>query len=87
MCAHHGEASTEDIMQAMVLRKTAPLAEQPEPLVFETVPDPVSGHGEVVIAVTACGVCHTEFDEIEERTPPPWREGKVPKVRWQGSPI
>ena len=37
-------------MKAMVVRKSAPLAEQPEPLVFETVPDPVPGHGEVIIS-------------------------------------
>ena len=29
------------------------------------------GPGEILIAVSACGVCHTELDEIEGRTPPP----------------
>jgi len=33
------------------------------------VPDP--GQGEVLLRVIACGVCHTELDEIEGRTPPP----------------
>jgi propanol-preferring alcohol dehydrogenase len=34
-------------------------------------PDPVPGEREVLIKVHACGVCHTELDEIEGRTPPP----------------
>ena len=34
-------------------------------------PAPVPGPGEILIAVFACGVCHTELDEIEGRTPPP----------------
>ncbi|NTU94179.1 MAG: zinc-dependent alcohol dehydrogenase family protein [Chlorobiaceae bacterium] len=29
------------------------------------------GPGEVLLDVLACGVCHTELDEIEGRTPPP----------------
>jgi propanol-preferring alcohol dehydrogenase len=27
--------------------------------------------GEILIAIASCGVCHTELDEIEGRTPPP----------------
>ena len=34
-------------------------------------PVPVPGEGEVRIRVSVCGVCHTELDEIEGRTPPP----------------
>jgi propanol-preferring alcohol dehydrogenase len=34
-------------------------------------PKPVPGRGEILIWVSACGVCHTELDEIEGRTPPP----------------
>jgi propanol-preferring alcohol dehydrogenase len=34
-------------------------------------PDPTPGPGEVLLRVAACGVCHTELDEIEGRTPPP----------------
>jgi propanol-preferring alcohol dehydrogenase len=34
------------------------------------VPEPRSGAGEIVVRVAACGVCHTELDEIEGRTPP-----------------
>ena len=34
-------------------------------------PIPEPGPGEVRIRVAACGVCHTELDEIEGRMPPP----------------
>jgi sigma-B regulation protein RsbU (phosphoserine phosphatase) len=34
-------------------------------------PDPVPQAGEIQIRVSACGVCHTELDEIEGRTAPP----------------
>jgi propanol-preferring alcohol dehydrogenase len=34
-------------------------------------PEPTPGPGEVLLRVAACGVCHTELDEIEGRTPPP----------------
>ncbi len=34
-------------------------------------PEPVPGPGDILIKVNACGVCHTELDEIEGRTPPP----------------
>ena len=33
-------------------------------------PDPVPGDGEILVKVSVCGVCHTELDEIEGRTPP-----------------
>ena len=58
-------------MKAMLLRGLAPLAENPTPLSFEDVPEPKLEPGEVLIRVTRCGVCHTELDEIEGRTPPP----------------
>lgn len=32
---------------------------------------PEPGEGELLLKVSACGVCHTEIDEIEGRTPPP----------------
>ncbi|MDX1498582.1 MAG: alcohol dehydrogenase catalytic domain-containing protein [Woeseiaceae bacterium] len=58
-------------MRAMLLDRTAPLDEEPEPLELREVPDPVPGPGEILVEVTVCGVCHTELDEIEGRTPPP----------------
>ncbi len=58
-------------MKAMLLRELAPLAKNPTPLSLETISDPQPAAGEVVIRVVRCGVCHTELDEIEGRTPPP----------------
>jgi len=58
-------------MKAMVLKKLSRLPENREPLVYEEVPKPVPGPGEILVKVSACGVCHTELDEIEGRTPPP----------------
>jgi alcohol dehydrogenase, propanol-preferring len=58
-------------MKAMVLRGISDLRENDRPLVPEDLPVPVPGEGELLIKVSACGVCHTEIDEIEGRTPPP----------------
>lgn len=55
----------------MLLRELAALKQNPTPLVFEETPEPAIGEGEVLLRVTRCGVCHTELDEIEGRTPPP----------------
>ncbi len=38
---------------------------------FLELPEPVPESNELLIRVRACGVCHTELDEIEGRTPPP----------------
>jgi propanol-preferring alcohol dehydrogenase len=58
-------------MKAMMLEKIHDLTRTDTPLVsrFLTVPEPEEE--EILIRVTACGVCHTELDEIEGRTPPP----------------
>ena len=58
-------------MQAMLLNQTVNLADNPAPLTLTDLPDPVPGDGEILIKVAACGVCHTELDEIEGRLPPP----------------
>ena len=58
-------------MRAMVLRSTASLDVNPTPLQLTQVEDPSPGPGEILLEVAACGVCHTELDEIEGRTPPP----------------
>jgi propanol-preferring alcohol dehydrogenase len=57
-------------MKAMVLKRIASLAQNPQPLEPAELPTPVPGTGEVLVKVSACGVCHTELDEIEGRTPP-----------------
>lgn len=55
----------------MLLREIATLAQNPAPLSLEEFPTPEPKKGEVLIRVSTCGVCHTELDEIEGRTPPP----------------
>jgi propanol-preferring alcohol dehydrogenase len=57
-------------MKAMLLNRISSLHENPEPLVLAEIPRPEPAADEVVIKVSACGVCHTELDEIEGRTPP-----------------
>lgn len=57
-------------MKAMVLDRVCDLKNNHTPLRPAELPDPLPGPGEVRIRVTACGVCHTELDEIEGRTPP-----------------
>ncbi|HID61739.1 MAG TPA: alcohol dehydrogenase [Anaerolineae bacterium] len=58
-------------MKAMVLNELCDLAENEPPLQLTDLPDPVPGEREILVKVLACGVCHTELDEIEGRTPPP----------------
>src|ERR1044071_441776 len=58
-------------MKAIVLRELTSVKQDQAPLSFTDMPEPVPGQGEVLLRVTRCGVCHTELDEIEGRTPPP----------------
>lgn len=58
-------------MRAMVLRRIVSLDEVDTPLEPAELPAPEPAAGEVLIRVAACGVCHTELDEIEGRTAPP----------------
>ncbi|MGD8993282.1 MAG: alcohol dehydrogenase catalytic domain-containing protein, partial [Desulfobacterales bacterium] len=55
----------------MVLNRLTTIAENKEPLVHVDMPEPVPEGNELLLKVSACGVCHTELDEIEGRTPPP----------------
>ena len=69
-------------MKAMVLKefceikineepqKNIDLPLKDEPLEMMELPDPVPGSGEVLVKISACGVCHTELDEIEGRLVP-----------------
>ena len=54
----------------MILKETTDLRENKSPLELADVAAPVPNEGEVLIRITVCGVCHTELDEIEGRTPP-----------------
>ena len=58
-------------MKAMVLNKLCNLKEHPNPLEPMDLPIPTPAKDEILVKVSACGVCHTELDEIEGRTPPP----------------
>lgn len=60
-----------DTMQAMLMEKLSDLKVEREPLRLVEYPIPEPAADEVRIRVTVCGVCHTELDEIEGRTPPP----------------
>ena len=70
-------------MDAMVLREPCEIAAgeasprnlhlplKKEPLDFVDLPVPAPGPKEVLLEISACGVCHTEIDEIEGRLMPP----------------
>ena len=55
-------------MKAQVLKKIALIENRPLELIDMSVPQP--GSGEILVKVIACGVCHTELDEIEGRLRP-----------------
>src|SRR3954462_3968598 len=65
------ESERRPTMRAMVLKSLGRLRDHPTPLLLERLPDPVPARGELLVRVHACGICHTELDEIEGRTPPP----------------
>ncbi|MCX5754093.1 MAG: alcohol dehydrogenase catalytic domain-containing protein, partial [Candidatus Krumholzibacteria bacterium] len=58
-------------MKAFVLRRISNLEDAAAPLELAELPDPAPRDNEILIRISACGVCHTELDEIEGRTPPP----------------
>ncbi|HSM72418.1 MAG TPA: zinc-dependent alcohol dehydrogenase family protein [Anaerolineales bacterium] len=58
-------------MKSMLLGEITSLEQNQTPLSFEEVAEPKIRKGQVLLKVTRCGVCHTELDEIEGRTPPP----------------
>jgi len=57
-------------MKAMVLTKITDLKKDKNPLELKDMPKPTPGEHELMLKVKTCGVCHTELDEIEGRTPP-----------------
>jgi propanol-preferring alcohol dehydrogenase len=58
-------------MKAMVMERIVDLRVDSSPLVLRRMPKPVIGPCDLLLRVSACGVCHTELDVIEGRTPPP----------------
>ena len=59
-----------NVMKAMVLKRLCNLKENQTPLELLDLPVPVPAENEILLKVSTCGVCHTELDEIEGRTPP-----------------
>jgi alcohol dehydrogenase, propanol-preferring len=57
-------------MKAMILGKPSDLSKERTSLQLVDLPVPVPRENEILIKVSCCGVCHTELDEIEGRTPP-----------------
>lgn len=60
-----------DVMRAMVINRIVSLDDDQTPLALVDIPIPEPNAGEIRLKVSACGVCHTELDEIEGRTAPP----------------
>lgn len=58
-------------MKALLLNEITDLAGNINPLEMVSMPVPEPGPDEILLKVHTCGVCHTELDEIEGRTPPP----------------
>ena len=57
-------------MRAMRMHRVMNIARGADPLREEVVDVPRPATDEVLVEVEFCGVCHTELDEIEGRTPP-----------------
>ncbi len=58
-------------MKAMVLEALGEVKPLHPPLRLVQHAEPTLAAGELLLKVTRCGVCRTELDEIEGRTPPP----------------
>ncbi len=58
-------------MKAMVMTRICDLRSNGDPLELSEVTKPTPGERGLLLKVQTCGVCHTELDEIEGRTPPP----------------
>jgi propanol-preferring alcohol dehydrogenase len=58
-------------MKALLMTEVCDLRAERNPLKLREIPRPKPGEFEVRLKVLACGVCHTELDELEGRTTPP----------------
>ena len=60
----------------MILNQICDLRENKNPLEHVEIPIPEPKDNQILIKISRCGVCHTELDEIEGRTPP----SKLPMI-------
>jgi len=61
----------EDKMKAQLITSLGEIRPDGSPLELKEVPRSCPTNGQVRLKIIACGVCHTELDEIEGRTSPP----------------
>ncbi len=57
-------------MKSWVIDRISDLSVERTPLRLAEMPVPEPAEGQVLLKVKVCGICHTEIDEIEGRTPP-----------------
>jgi propanol-preferring alcohol dehydrogenase len=57
-------------MKALLLDRVCSLEQEARPLQLVHPETPSPRPNELLLKISACGVCHTEIDEIEGRTPP-----------------
>ncbi|MEE4173119.1 MAG: alcohol dehydrogenase catalytic domain-containing protein [Xanthomonadales bacterium] len=62
-------------MRTLVLERIGPMTKNADPLILADRAEPAPGPGEIKLRIHACGVCHTELDQIEGRVETP-----VPRV-------
>ena len=55
-------------MKAQILKEISPTESRPLELIDLPIPQPRAR--EILVKISACGVCHTELDEIEGRIQP-----------------
>ncbi|MHC4267698.1 MAG: zinc-dependent alcohol dehydrogenase family protein [Planctomycetota bacterium] len=58
-------------MKAMILKEIGCFSENSAPLELADMQVTEPSETEILVRVSACGICHTELDEIEGRTAPP----------------